>query len=61
MESDDDATYTAAGPAISIAAVGAISVPGFLSKRYCQLALTLAGTTPSITYKAHLVPVGTVG
>lgn len=60
-ESDDDLSYTAAGPSIAIAATGAVSIPGFLSKRYARLKITIGGDTPSITYKAHLVPLGHVG
>lgn len=60
-ESADNSTFTPAGPEIAITATGALSVPGFISKRYVRLKLTLAGTTPSITYKAHLVPLGFVG
>jgi len=60
-ESDDDATYTPAGPIITVAAPGAVSVPCFLSRRYCRLKLDVGGTTPSITYKAHLVPLGFIG
>lgn len=60
-ESDDDSTYTPAGPIISVTATGALSVPCFLSKRYCRLKLDVAGTTPSIAYKSHLVPLGFVG
>lgn len=67
QESDDDSTYTAAGPSVAVTVsgttftTGAISVPGFVSKRYVRLALTITGTTPSITYSAHLVPIGRPG
>lgn len=60
-ESDDGSTWSSAGPVIAVTATGALSVPGFLSKRYCRLKLAVAGTTPSITYQAHLVPLGHVG
>ncbi len=59
-ESDDNATFTAAGPIISVTQTGTLSVPGFLSKRYTRLKLDVGGTTPSITYIAHLVPLGSV-
>ena len=55
-ESSDNSTFTAAGPAVSITATGVKSVPGFLSKRYNRIKLTLGGTTPSITYEAWLNP-----
>lgn len=55
-ESSDNATFTAAGPSVSLTATGAKSVPGFISKRYNRVKLTLAGTTPSITYEAWLNP-----
>lgn len=58
MESADNATFTAAGPAVAVdvsgatVTLGAICVPGFLSQRYHRLTCTIAGTTPSITYEA---------
>jgi hypothetical protein len=55
-ESDDDSTYTDAGPIISVTGVSNLSVPGFISKRYSRLTLHAAGTTPSITYSAWLNP-----
>lgn len=75
LETDDtSATYTATlqgsangtdwddvGPSVAITSTGAISVPGFLSQRYCRVKMTIAGATPSITYKAHLVPLGFPG
>lgn len=60
-ESADDVTFTPAGPIIDVTATGTISVPGFISQRYCRLRLDVGGDTPSITYKAHLVPLGSVG
>ncbi len=60
-ESNDDSTFTAAGPIISVTATGATSVPCFLSKRYVRLKLDVGGTTPSLTYKVHLVPLGFIG
>lgn len=55
-ESDDDETFTACGPKVSLTAVGTYSIPGFVSKRYARLALDVAGDTPSITYKSWLAP-----
>jgi hypothetical protein len=56
-ESDDNATFTAAGVAQAVTAVGAFAVRGWLTKRYARLALAAGGTTPSITFKAWLNPV----
>ena len=59
-ESADNVTFAACGPAVAVdvagavATLGAISVPGFVSKRYVRVGLTVAGTTPSITYDAWL-------
>lgn len=60
-ESADGDTWTACGLAVSVTATGAVSVPGFVSERYVRVKATLAGTSPSITYKAHLVPLGLSG
>lgn len=61
-ESADNVTFTACGPSVSVdvsgaaATTGAISVPGFVSQRYVRCKLTVAGTTPSVTYEAWLNP-----
>jgi hypothetical protein len=55
QESADGVTWKDIGPAVSVTAVGNVSVPGFLSERYVSLRLDVGGTTPSITYSAHLV------
>ncbi len=59
-ESDDNSSFAACGPIITISAVGKLNVPGFLSKRYARLTVTLGGTTPSLTYQAWIAPVGDV-
>ena len=56
QESSDNATFTAAGAGVAATAVGAVAVRGWLTKRYARLALTVGGTTPSITFKAFLNP-----
>jgi len=57
MESSDNASFTQAGPIITLApAVGVVAIPAFISKRYVRLDYTLGGTTPSITYNAWLNP-----
>jgi hypothetical protein len=56
QESSDNVTFTAAGGSITAGAVGTVPVRGRISKRYVRLALTIAGTTPSITFKAWLNP-----
>lgn len=56
QESSDNVTFTAAGPAATVAGLGVLSVRGVVQARYVRLALTIGGTTPSITYKAWLNP-----
>jgi hypothetical protein len=56
QESSDNVTFTAASAATSATAVGTYPVRGRVTKRYVRLALTIAGTTPSITFKAWLNP-----
>jgi hypothetical protein len=56
QQSDDDATYAACGAATTVTATGVAIVRGVITKRYVRLALTLGGTTPSITFKAWLNP-----
>jgi hypothetical protein len=55
-ESSDNVSFTAAGAAASVTAVGAAAVRGWLTKRYVRLSLVVGGTTPSITFKAWLNP-----
>lgn len=56
QESVDGVTWTDAGPIITVTAIGPVSIPAWLSQRYCRLNLDVAGTTPSITYDAWLNP-----
>ena len=56
QESADNVTFTPAGAAVSVTTAGAHAIRGWLTRRYTRLALTTAGTTPSITFKAYLNP-----
>jgi hypothetical protein len=60
QHSDDDSTYADCGAAVSAlsANVGSsIVLHGTVQRRYVRYALTIAGTTPSITYgPIYLVP-----
>ena len=56
QESTDNVSFTAASAGVSVPAVGAHAVRCRITKRYVRLALTVAGTTPSITFKAWLNP-----
>lgn len=55
-ESSDNLTYTATGLKFSVAATGEILKGVGITKRYVRLKKTLAGTTPSITFKAWIIP-----
>ena len=56
QESSDNSSFAACGAACAIAATGVTIVKGVVTKRYVRLVLIVAGTTPSITYKAWLNP-----
>ena len=56
QESSDNVTFTAASAAVSTGAVGTYPVRGRVTKRFVRLALTVGGTTPSVTFKASLNP-----
>ena len=56
QESSDNVTFTPAGPATNATGVGSHGVRARVTKRYVRLALAVAGTTPSITFKAWLNP-----
>lgn len=62
QESADNITFTDCGPAVpvdvngALATVATYTVPGFVTQRYVRLKVTIAGTTPSITYEAWLNP-----
>jgi len=55
QESPDNSSFTAIGIGVT-GAVGALPVRGWVTKRYVRLALTVGGTTPSVTFKAYLNP-----
>ena len=56
QESSDNSTYVPAGPSVAVAAPGTVAAKGHITRRYVRLALTVGGTTPSITFKAWLNP-----
>lgn len=56
QESSDNVTFTSAGAGQTVAGVGAHAIRGWITKRYGRVALTVSGTTPSITFKAWLNP-----
>ena len=62
QESSDNSTFTdvCANVAVPVsgatATLGAVVCKGFITKRYVRLASTIAGTTPSVTFKAWLKP-----
>ena len=56
QESSDNSTFTAAGAGALVNVAGAHAARGWVTKRYVRLALTVAGTTPSVTFKAWLNP-----
>lgn len=56
QESSDNSAWTDISPNVATTVVGVIVAKGILTKRYVRLATTLAGTTPSVTYKAYLNP-----
>lgn len=63
QESSDNSTFTDVSPAVAVpvaaavATLGVVQLKGFVTKRYVRLSLAVAGTTPSVTYKAWLNPV----
>src|SRR6185503_18000231 len=54
QESADNSTFNPVGAALAVSAAGVTAVKGRVTKRYVRLALTIGGTTPSITFKAWL-------
>ena len=62
QESADNVTFTDCGGNYAVpvsgnsATLGTLVAKGVLSRRYVRLASTLGGTTPSVTFKAWLVP-----
>jgi hypothetical protein len=56
QESTDNAAWAACGAALAVTTTGVVAVKGRVKSRYVRLALTVGGTTPSITFKAWLNP-----
>jgi hypothetical protein len=56
QESSDNVSFTAAGAPATATAIGAVAVRGWATKRYLRVALTVGGTTPSVTFKTFLNP-----
>jgi hypothetical protein len=56
QDSSDNVTFFAAGAPSAASVTGAHVVRGWLTRRYVRVALTVAGTTPSVTFKAWLNP-----
>ena len=56
QESTDNVSFTPAGATVTVNSIGAHAVRGWLTKRYARVALTVAGTTPSVTFKSYLNP-----
>ena len=56
QESNDNATFVAAGAATAVTAAGVAAVKGRITRRFVRLALTTGGTTPAITFRAWLNP-----
>ena len=56
QESSDNVTFVSCGASTSANGIGAYPVRARVSKRYVRLVVTIAGTTPSITFKAWLNP-----
>ena len=56
QESSDNVTFVPCSASVSAGAVATYPVRGRVTRRYVRLALTIAGTTPSITFKAWLNP-----
>ena len=56
QESSDNVTFVPAGAATPVTTAGAHAARGWLTRRYARVALSVGGTTPSITFKSHLNP-----
>lgn len=54
QESDDNVTFTDAGPQVAVTATGSFAIWGIVSKRYVRADLDVGGTSPSITYSTDL-------
>jgi hypothetical protein len=57
QDSADNTTFAAVGAAQAVTAAGVATAKGRITRRYVRVVLTVAGTTPSVTYKAWLNPV----
>jgi len=55
-ESADNNAWTDASAAKAATAVGVLTFPATLTKRYQRLTVTIAGTTPSVTYAGWINP-----
>ncbi len=55
QESSDNVSFSPVGSSVA-ATFGVVPVKGWITKRYVRISLTIAGTTPSITFKAWLNP-----
>ncbi|MCC2615937.1 hypothetical protein LJ739_06760 [Aestuariibacter halophilus] len=68
VQTDDNSAFSSAAtlasaaiPSSELKAGGKLVIPlGHNNERYLRLALTLAGTTPSITYSAFLQPLSMI-
>lgn len=56
QESSDNSNWSDVSPEVTFDAVGNYSLKGFVSKRFVRFLPALGGTTPSMTYKAQLIP-----
>jgi hypothetical protein len=56
QQSNDGVTWTNCGVTGAAASVAPFKLGAFVSMRYVRLQLTVAGTTPSISYTASLTP-----
>lgn len=56
QQSADNITFAAIGAEATVTAVGVSLIKGHVTQRYVRLAMVLAGTTPSISFKAWLNP-----
>lgn len=56
QQSADNVTFAAIGADTSAAATGVLIVKGHVTQRFVRAALVIAGTTPTITFKAWLNP-----
>ena len=56
QESTDNVSFAPAGASVTVNSIGAHAIRGWLTKRYARVALTVGGTTPSVTFKTFLNP-----